>query len=188
MRIRRVIGYVIAAVVTLGLLAVVVIVLPWVDTFDDMNVQLERASVPRDFEWIAFDQGGLRSGFAAANPPFTERAYSAPWDGGRLCDRLERLARERNPAVKVPYGRTCTFSAEIPSGWAARAVNVWHYTLVYSGLEPEVVRRSVGDADCAAIRDKHDKAGYGRFGRFEPCWVPSGKALVYVTVQGKSGL
>ena len=188
MRLRRIIWCAVGSIVAIGLLALVPIVLPFVDTFEDMRLQLERTSVPPDFEWIGLSENGLRSRFAAAPGPSAQRSYSAPWDNGRLCDRMAELARNKGPITPVPHYGTCAFSVQIPAGWSARVVNVWHYRLVFSAIEPEGVRRYTDDAQCEKSREQHSKLGGGMWFRFEPCWVPAGRALIHITVYGKVGL
>lgn len=94
------------------------------DTYPDMWRQVEALPVPDDFQLVSKTAGGRRSGFAGASPPVATLSYSAPWTGGTLCDRVLALASAQG--VPSPIRATdCAWTVEIPSGWSARAVNVW---------------------------------------------------------------
>ncbi len=108
------------------------------DTFGDMQQSLNAIQVPADFTRVDARRGGLRSRFAAAPGPSTEYGYSAPWDSGELCRRIESLVSKSGPPLDSNSGR-CGYHTRIPSGWPARLVNVWDYELLIYAVAPEDV-------------------------------------------------
>src|SRR5215475_13852769 len=98
------------------------------DTFSDMRGRLLEVRVPADFLLIAEDQIGLRSGFAAAPDPTVTRSFSAPWQAGALCARIEELLGLFGEPERSGSGH-CGYQTSISSGFRAKIVNVWRYRL-----------------------------------------------------------
>jgi hypothetical protein len=154
----------------------------------DMERQIARIKVPSDFTQVGWDSGGLRVRFAAANAPLVSRSFAAPWDAGRLCERVAAVANALREVHEEPKHhpqsrRECSFSGRIPASWNARLVNVWSYWVNIYAIAPESVTR-FSDPECAEIRAQHTAARRFRDGR---CWVPHGEAMVVIEMHSKQG-
>jgi hypothetical protein len=145
------------AILALALQGCVSILFP-PDTFDDMWRRLDSVAPPGEFALIAKHRGGLRSDFMAAGPPFVVEHYSAPWEGGALCNRLRDLLEEfGSTAVEEERSGSCGYRTTISAGWRARFANVWRYELAASALAPDAVAKYLTAEECAEIRKRHEE-------------------------------
>jgi|SoiMethySBSTD1v2_1073268.scaffolds.fasta_scaffold557180_2 hypothetical protein len=154
------------------------------DTFADMWSRLDSIAVPGDFQLIAKNWYGLRSGFAAAGPPEVVEHYSAPWQGGAVCNRLRDLLHDvGSTRVEEAHSGSCGYRTTISSGWKARLVGVATYELEAYAVAPDVVTKYPTDKRCADIR-MPDEPTMGWFGS---CRLEPGEVLVSMRVIGKDG-
>jgi len=160
------------------------------ETFDDMRLQADALDLPADFVLASEDWGGSRSTFAAPPPPEVRREYAAPWDDGKLCDRIRKLVESSSagPTSRREYGG-CGFDTQIWAGWRSWPVNVWSYNLFVSVGAPD---SRTSEDECIKVREKYaerEKSGYPYPYERNPgwCWVPPGDALVYITIRAGQG-
>src|SRR5262245_35836935 len=153
------------------------------DTFSDMRSRLLEVSAPADFLLIAEDQNGLRSGFAAAPGPTVTRSFSAPWQSGALCARIESILHLYGEPELSGSGN-CGYQTSISTGLRAKIVNVWRYRLEIYANAPMSLPNPSEKSECARQREEQTPL----YARWEPCWVRAGDALVRVIVHGKIGL
>ncbi len=119
--------------------------LPLWDTRGDRERLLARFSPPEDFELLAIESGGSRSGLFNDGPE-TIALYSAPWYDGRLCERLKEVTRALSSTPMENSERyptaACAYFTWVPSGWAGRLVNEWRYAGVVRAYPPGYVPTS----------------------------------------------
>ena len=112
------------------------------ETFGDMRLQADDLDLPDDFTLVTEESGGSRSTFAAAHAPEVSREYAAPWEDGKLCDRIRSLAGSSSlwPAKEESFRREyggCGFDTRIAAGWRAWPVNNWSYKLFVAVTPPD---------------------------------------------------
>jgi hypothetical protein len=166
------------------------------ETFGDMRLQADDLDLPDDFTLVAEESGGSRSTFAAAHAPEVSREYAAPWEDGKLCDRIRSLAGSSSlwPAKEESFRREyggCGFDTRIAAGWRAWPVNNWSYKL-FVAVTPPDWRSRPSEEECIKVRAKHEEQQKsGRAGPYQRypgwCWVPTGHALVDITVRAGQG-
>jgi hypothetical protein len=149
-----------------------------------MRLQADALDLPADFVLVSEELTGMRSTFMAAHAPEVQREYAAPWDGGKLCDRVRSLAESSSGG--------CRSDTQIWAGWRAWPVNVWSYKVFVSVMPPDSTRLS--EDDCIEIRERQEQQVRSGARPYENigwarawCWVPPGHALVMVTIRGGQG-
>jgi hypothetical protein len=169
------------------------------ESFGDMRLQADDLDLPSDFVLVTEELSGMRSSFMAAPPPEVNRQYAAPWDDGKLCDRIADLTgsaslwRTQEEGFRRQSG-ACGFETRIGAGWKAWPVNNWTYKLFVTAIPPETrfqPGEARSEAECVEIRERYEeqKAGRAGVGRAQTswaaawCWVPPGHALVSVTIR-----
>ena len=110
------------------------------ETSGDRERILRALELPEGFELLAIgEDGGTRSGLAGAPRPSCSAVYSAPWEGGELCARVEELARKfSSTPIQARHSSVsaCSFAGSVSSGWRARILNEWRYNVGFTVLPP----------------------------------------------------
>src|SRR5688572_8416925 len=126
------------------------------ETYDDMRLRADALDLPEDFVLVSEDLSGMRSRFMAASPPEVQRGYAAPWDDGKLCDRIRSLTESLSagPSSRPEYA-PCGFDTQIGAGWRAWRVNVWSYKMFVRLMPPDSPRPS--KEKCIEVRQRHEQ-------------------------------
>jgi hypothetical protein len=157
------------------------------DAFDDMWRRIDSVAVPGDFQLIAKNYDGLRSGFAASGPPEVWKHFSAPWQGGDVCNRLRDLVQGLgSPRVEQAHSGSCAYRTTISAGWKARLVGAAKYELEASAVPPDVVPKYPTDKRCAEIRERNEPIVAFPV-MFGSCLLEPGEALVWLRLVGQTG-
>ena len=160
------------------------------ETFDDMWQRLDAVAVPADFTLIDKDRWGARGGLAPGEPRVVNY-YSAPWEGGGICEQLRQLLDETSWSAVVKSGDgTCGYKTQIGAGGKAWLVNIWSYELHAAARAPDPPLTPLSTSECAEYRNRWERAHgpndyYGR--PAEVCWVTPGDALVTIYAEGRRG-
>lgn len=112
------------------LLALGVLALPLFDTRGDREHILSDFAAPQGATLLTIESKGSRTGLFNDGPESTA-FFAAPWEEGKLCERLKEAARRLSsgsvrPSDSYPHA-ACAYFTLVPSGWPARVVNVWNY-------------------------------------------------------------
>jgi hypothetical protein len=144
----------------------------------DLRPVLDRFEIPQEWVLVALREGGLGSRFAASPPPYTTRFYSAPWNGGGICEQLFGLAAQVGTPAEVK-GNTCAVQVRVRTGW--RGQNRVRIHLV--AIAPEKVGIYLTAAACQRSREASEAMQGSLWNRSPECWVPEGMALVEIEAQ-----
>lgn len=109
------------------------------ETTSDRERILREIAIPSDFSLLSRVSDGSRARLAN-RPPFSTAVYSAPWEEGVLCDRVERIASElagSKPTSSSRYpASACAYLVHVASGWRARLVNERFYDATLRAYRP----------------------------------------------------